>query len=136
MQIEYVMSVITDPNHSEYVMIAKNRPDFLKGKTTFIGGKVEVNGNIYDAMVREAKEECGLCIDPENIGLILGEDYVVYVFCAVTEHIYEAETMEDEVVRIYTKEEILESSDNVLADNVKAIIHFSNGAQKSFTIRQ
>ena len=134
--INYVMCVITDPNHNEYVMITKNRPEFLKGKTTFVGGKVEKGEGVIDAMVRETKEECGLDIDPIQIGYIFGHEYTVFVFKAVVDNILEADTMEDEKISIYTKDELILAPDNALADNVKAIIHFANGDQKCFEIYQ
>jgi 8-oxo-dGTP pyrophosphatase MutT (NUDIX family) len=136
MSISYVMSVITDPSHEEYVMISKNRPEFLKGKTTFVGGKVEKGETIVAAMIREASEECNLDIEPQLFGYIFGEDYTVFVFKAVVDNIYEAVTMEDEKITVYSKEEIVMAPDHALADNVKSIIHFANGNQKTFEIYQ
>ena len=132
----YVMSVITDPSHEEYVMISKNRPEFLKGKTTFVGGKVEFGEKVVDAMVREAKEECDLDIEPVMIGNIHGKDYTVFVFKAVVNNIHDAITVEDEKITVYSKEEIIMAPDYALADNVKSIIHFANGNQKTFDIYQ
>ncbi len=136
MSIDYVMCVITDPEHNEYVTIAKNRPEFLAGKTTFVGGKVEKDEGVTEAMIREAKEECGLDIDPTLIGYIFGHQYIVFVFKAVVDNIYDAVTMEDEQIKVYTKEELILAPDSALADNVKSIIHFANGNQITFEIHQ
>lgn len=136
MIMTYVMSVITEPSHEEYVMISKNRPEFLKGKTTFVGGKVEKGETIVAAMIREAKEECNLDIEPQLFGYIFSEDYTVFVFKSVVENIYDAVTMEDEKITVYSKEEIVMAPDQSLADNVKSILHFANGDQKTFEIYQ
>lgn len=55
----YVVGFVFGDNN-QVLLIRKNRPEKQKGLLNGIGGKIEVNENPSDAMVREAFEEAGL----------------------------------------------------------------------------
>ncbi len=56
---KYVVGLIFD-NKNRVLLIKKLRPEEHKGKYNGVGGKVEKGETFIEAMIREAKEECGL----------------------------------------------------------------------------
>lgn len=105
--IIYVCGFAFSPDETEVAVILKNRPTFLAGKYNGIGGKVESDEGIYEAMVREFKEEAGVPTE-EDDWCVLGsmkfletfDKAVVYFFKAIlTQAEFDAiETQEDEPV--------------------------------------
>tara|TARA_B100000700_G_scaffold331796_1_gene468920 strand:- start:28939 stop:29340 length:402 start_codon:yes stop_codon:yes gene_type:complete len=76
---KYVLGFAFNNDLTHVVLIKKNRPDFLKNKLNGVGGKIEPNENIEEAMVREFKEETGI-ITKENEWRDCGEISDNYFF--------------------------------------------------------
>lgn len=131
--IEYVLNAVTNKDNKQFVLIKKNRPEFLKGLYSFVGGKIEDNETSYDAAKRETLEECGLATNPIAIGQIIGDDYKVYVFHSPVHNIYDAQTMEDEDICIFNIHTIADM-DYKLADDVLAICFLIRNIQQFFTL--
>ncbi len=82
---EYVL--ILCHNKGQFLFVNKNRPEWQKGKTNLIGGKVEPNETAMEAAHRECSEEVGF--EPKDLQLC-GEisdskdrnTFVVYCFKA------------------------------------------------------
>lgn len=66
----YVSVVILDELLDSTVVILKNRPERLKGQLNAVGGQVEPGEGIYDAAVREVREECSLTVDKSKLDLL------------------------------------------------------------------
>ncbi len=59
----YVAGFLFDYNHSNVLLIHKQRPAWQAGLYNGIGGKVQSGETHYHAMVREFEEEAGLYFD-------------------------------------------------------------------------
>jgi 8-oxo-dGTP diphosphatase len=107
----------------EYVtLILKNRPEWEKNLLNGIGGKIEPNEKIREAMAREMKEETGIETKHfEWINLIehmeRDNDYICYFLCAIGDEI--PKTLESEVVNRYLVSEI---NNLPVIENLKHII--------------
>jgi 8-oxo-dGTP pyrophosphatase MutT (NUDIX family) len=51
-------------------LMRRNGTGFRDGDYSMIAGHVEDNETVFDAMVREAKEEAGLALDPKRLRMI------------------------------------------------------------------
>ena len=60
MKTKYVVGLYFNEDHSKVALIRKNRPEWQKGKLNGIGGKIEEGESIYEAMIREFREEAGV----------------------------------------------------------------------------
>lgn len=68
------------------LLIRKTKPEWMRGMTNGIGGKIEENEIQTDAMVREFREECGIETRPDqwiHYATLLFPDAVVYCFTTV-----------------------------------------------------
>lgn len=127
---EYVMGVAQTRNH-KYVLIQKNRPESLRGKLNFVGGKIEKNEQPLDAMVREFKEETGVITAKSKWALVgslnKAGKFIVHVFTyKENSNIFaEVETTTDEHVFLVSEEDICNGIYNT-APNVRWIVNFLN----------
>lgn len=55
----YVAGFLFSSDRKKVVLIRKNKPEWQKGRLNGVGGKVELNEQATDAMVREFYEETG-----------------------------------------------------------------------------
>lgn len=100
-RIRYVVGFYYDPKKRRVVLIEKQRPNWQKGKLNGVGGHVESNETVAEAMRREFREEVGVDVEDwcECIRMV-GETWVVLFFIAFGD-IDEAATQTDEkVVRV------------------------------------
>lgn len=80
---EYVNGFMINWLTQQALMIEKQRPAFQKGKWNGIGGKVEANESLLDAMVREFREETGVTTEAQSWQRTLvlsGPDFAVHFF--------------------------------------------------------
>jgi 8-oxo-dGTP pyrophosphatase MutT (NUDIX family) len=104
----YVSTVILSEDLKSIVVIRKNRPANLAGKLNAVGGHIEPGEGIYDAAVREIKEETSLVIDRRNLDMIGNLSDMAYtwdVACFATvlnrDELLKARTETDEKVEVW-----------------------------------
>ncbi len=88
-------------NEKEVALISKNRPAWLQGKLTGVGGKVEKGESAQSAVHREFLEEAGVAIeDWRKFALLRVQDGELHYFVAHGDH--SVRSMTDEEVAWYT----------------------------------
>jgi len=81
--IDYVI-VLALRNKTDFVLIEKQKPEWMRGLFNLPGGKVELFETSAEAAIRELYEECGIhSLMPEYIGRIESDDF--RIFCYKTE---------------------------------------------------
>lgn len=99
--IVYSMALVFSEDRENVLLIEKNRPEFLRGKWTGVGGHVEPGETPLDAVAREVEEETGLAIGRERwreAGVFTdGATFVIHLF-ASTARLDEARTITEEPV--------------------------------------
>lgn len=110
---EYVLGIALSANRSKILLIRKINPEWQRGLLNGIGGKIEAGETPMQAMIREFTEETGVVTIPDkwnSLGIIESDVFKVYVFCSFDDFIYQAKTVEKEVVEIFDVDiEMLES---------------------------
>ena len=92
MTTRYVLGFLFDESLSRIALVRKDHPDWMKGKWNAIGGEVQEDEGINDAMVRECQEEAGI-EDTSLWGMfasISGEGFDVFCYRSTTGDIEEA----------------------------------------------
>lgn len=110
---EYVLGFAFDKSLTRVALIRKQRPQWQKGKLNGIGGHVEEGETSIAAMVREFREECGIQTNDNdwlNFLTMEGEDFLVHVYKIITDDIWNAITLTDEVVNIFDTRFIKDNS--------------------------
>lgn len=109
---DYVCGFLFDEkDNKKVVLIRKNRPDWQKGLLNGVGGKVEPNETIPEAMSREFEEETGVKIPAEKWIRFCNlegrkneynenDTWTVWFYYTIGD-ISEVKTMTDEQVLIY-----------------------------------
>jgi 8-oxo-dGTP diphosphatase len=123
MKTKYVLGLLFNQNLTEVALIRKNRPDWQKGYLNGIGGKVEENESIQEAMRREFFEETGCVLyDWESIGEMEGDNFIVYVFKRAAMTLHGVKTMTDEeVIKVKVDEIYLRR--NEMISNIPWLIY-------------
>lgn len=110
---EYVLGIALSADRSKILLIHKINPEWQRGLLNAIGGKIEAGETPMQAMIREFTEETGISTISDkwtSLGIIEGDVFKVYVFCSFDDFIYQAKTVEKEVVEIFDVDiEMLES---------------------------
>jgi 8-oxo-dGTP diphosphatase len=112
--------------NGEVALIAKNRPDWQRGRLNGIGGHIEVGETPLEAMSREFQEEAGVRgqLNWRQFCLVYGDSYELYCFASQ----YSGEpirTMTDETVGWYSIDHL---PDNILS-NLRWLIPMANYEQ-------
>lgn len=106
----YVLGFAFDQDLKHVVLLEKAKPEWAAGMWNGLGGKLEPGETGIEAMVREFKEECGVDV-PEGSWKLMGafqrQGWFVECFCARTDDIHDAKTMEAERVTVYPVHEFL-----------------------------
>ena len=102
---KYVLGFAFTEQCNKVLLMEKNSPDWQEGQRNGIGGKVERNETIRDAMCRESMEEAYLDIPWTYKALMRGseknERFEVHVFYSITDEVLDYKQMEDEILGIY-----------------------------------
>lgn len=109
-RISYVLNHVFSPDLNSLVSLVKDRgPEFLIGKITVPGGKIEGDDSIKKSATKEMMEETGVFV-PEEDWVIFEkyeeEDYILYKLVALSENYKNAKTMETEKVFNVNVEEV------------------------------
>jgi 8-oxo-dGTP pyrophosphatase MutT (NUDIX family) len=100
-QEHYCLGFAFNEDRTKVVLIKKNKPDFLKGLLTGVGGYVEPNETPEEAMPREFEEETGVLITGWKLcGRFEYEGAMNHVYSVATDAIYMCRTVEPEEVYI------------------------------------
>ena len=107
--IKYVVGFLFNQDKTEVVLIKKNRPDWQKGFLNGVGGKIEGDETPEMAMEREFEEEAGLKIKVWRDFCEIrdyNENYIVYFFYAVYEHLNDVVSRTDEKIIILNSDDL------------------------------
>jgi 8-oxo-dGTP diphosphatase len=98
-KLRMVLGFMFNENETDVLLIQKSKPDWQDGKFNGIGGKCDEGEGYHKAMCREFKEETG--IEYENwrqVTVMSGDDWIVAVFTAQSDDVFNYRTMESEPV--------------------------------------
>lgn len=102
----YASCLLVNPQHTEMLLIQKNRPSWQAGKLNIIGGHIEENEEPIEAAIREVLEEVGFFLDPDTVRPFCRletqtpQEAMVYFFVAEVENLnnFSQKTDEEPVV--------------------------------------
>lgn len=101
---EYVLAVAFSVDRRKILLIRKLTPEWQRGLLNGPGGKIEEGETPIQAMTREFKEETSVETTAEHwssLGTIESDVFKVYVFCMFDDIVYQAKTVEREVVDMF-----------------------------------
>lgn len=89
---QYVVGFAYNRNQTEVLLVEKKKPSWQKNRFNGIGGKVEDNETVFQAMQREFEEETGIDIsDWKEFAICRCPDCTIYFFKTVID----CETLSD-----------------------------------------
>jgi 8-oxo-dGTP diphosphatase len=110
----YVIVFLFGLGRDTLLLIRKNRPDWQAGKLNGLGGKVEKDETLCEAVIREVKEECGVQLRNYELEFIERiprdekpkgcKNHEIIVFAAVANLSQWSKTTDEEPVLIDIKE--------------------------------
>lgn len=104
---EMVLGFLFCPQGESVALIFKQRPSWQKGLLNGIGGHVEVGETPIQAMTREFSEETGARVDSwKKYAVMKGANWVVHVFKAFSNDVFNVKSITDEQVIICNPRDI------------------------------
>jgi len=123
--IEYVCGFLISDDLRWLVMIERNKKDWQYGKLNGIGGKIEKNESVFQAMTREFKEETGVDILLwEPLATLVHKDkFKIFFFKRfakqeILDMCYNAKSKNGKITQVFLKDKM---PDNCI-ENVKWLI--------------
>lgn len=98
---EYVVGFVFDKEKSQVLLIEKRRPEWQKYKYNGIGGLVENDETLRQAMIRECKEESGLDIKEwQYVAMVNCPNITLHYFKSFIdlEHMHQFQSCTDEAI--------------------------------------
>lgn len=118
---KYVVGLVFDETE-RVMLIEKKRPNWQKGLLNGVGGEIKTNETPIDAMIRECKEESGLCIDTWHLydKVTFDNGIELNYFCCLVkkEFLDTAKTLTDENIFIFHRSYIK----GVIHEDIKQMI--------------
>lgn len=115
----FVLGLVFNQTKDRVLLIEKRRPEWMAGKWNGIGGHIEEDETPGQAMIREAKEECGHSYLFEHKITFTCPGGTMYVFAAIYPHnIINYKQIEDEQLSIWN----VPGPEGLTMDNLKWII--------------
>jgi 8-oxo-dGTP diphosphatase len=113
----YVLGFAFDEAGDRVVLIQKTKPAWQAGKYNGVGGKVEENETMIDAMVREFYEETGVetaINDWREYAFMVGPDWSCAVYCLGDGLIVDAvKTTTEEKIEVFSTKALPNTISNV-----------------------
>lgn len=123
---EYVCGFLFDKELKNILLIEKNRPDYMAGKLTGLGGKIEDNESPLAAMIREFREEAGRYVDNWVEFCSIGSvNHKIYYFYSVVDNIYDVKQLEDEIIDHFNLNDLMVSENLPTMANLKWLLQLS-----------
>lgn len=124
--IQYVCGFLFDTDYDRVVLIRKNRPDWQAGKLNGVGGHLEEDESLCEAMSREFREETGIDTSPMDWDFFctidnLERGSMCHFARAVAPYdtLMLAKSMTDEIVEVFP---LTHLQSQVMMDNLKWLI--------------
>lgn len=118
----YVCGFLFSEDETHVALVQKQKPAWQSGYHNGIGGKVEVDESVKDAMSREFMEETGVLIKPDSWNLyasVSGTDWTVFFYRAASDKVFECKTMETEDIKVV---QVAEVGDMQVIPNLRWLI--------------
>lgn len=129
-------SLYRDDLYPSFVVIEKDRPDYLKGKLNLPGGKIEKDETPIQAAVRELEEETGIKVyesDMKEMGTIGNNHFLIHCFsCQTFFHRMKPKDGETEKVELMSWTDV--KHDKRLMTNLKLVIPLMMAGQGGWQI--
>lgn len=107
--IKYALGFVFSDNLDSVLLIKKTKPEYLAGKLTGIGGKLNAGELPFRAMIRECKEETNLDIDNwVHFASMFSVtfNYEMFCFAAKTNDVFNFKKMEEEELFLVKMSEV------------------------------
>ena len=101
---EYVLGFAFDLKKNKVLLLEKEKPIEQKGLLNGIGGKVELNEDDLEAIIREFFEETGIqTVDQDwvKVGTMNYDHFKIHLFATNSCNIYHAKSTTDEKVSVH-----------------------------------
>lgn len=98
---KYILCFVIDDDKNFIGLTKKRGYEFLVGKHTFPGGKVEEFESLESASSRELFEETGVSVDTKSwihVSVVNGQDFQLHILAAKSNNVKSAYSKEDEPV--------------------------------------
>lgn len=126
---QYVLGFAFSEDREYVTLIRKNRPEWQAGKFNGVGGKVELNEALKDAMIREFREETSVYATAWDQFLVLSggtkdDNFVVYCYRTFLpqKSFFLSKSVTDEEVGLLRVEQITSDIKFPLIPNLRWII--------------
>jgi len=103
---KFVLGFAFTEDASSVLLIRKLRPKWMEGFLNGIGGHIENNESLLEAMHRECKEETGLSLDWKQKGVLKGRNndgasFHCGLFYSYSQEVLKYKQREDELLGMY-----------------------------------
>lgn len=126
---KFVAGALFNEDLKKILLIKKIKgPEINIGKWNFIGGKIENNETIYQALSREVKEETNIIVNPKNWEFfckLTVNNGIVFFAKTITNNIFNYKQNEKEILNIFDVESIILNNDKNFAYNLPWLVNMA-----------
>lgn len=131
-------------SNNKWLLIKRRRGDYQE-KWALVGGKMEFNETIKNAILREVQEETGLVVQWRGIKAILNERLLnkmsretekqfLIILCSTFTKYREVEEKQEGELRWFTKEEIVKNRESIIPSDYYMLKILQREEEKHFNI--